>query len=518
MGDESFMAQNYPVPVTPPGLQAIYTACRRLYPSQPNPLQVTALVKYCGTGQQLFPGLGKIMGEMRRGKDLRTVLGRRASPWEEEKRLGGPDPLDYISMYSNPGAPERGIPPHWHYVSFGLSDLHGDERVHGFTGQHSASGYGFELTFRLRHEPGETAPPTWPAALMQALARYVFKSENSLCVGDHVPWHSSLDGSESRIQHMLMTDDVQLQPISTPFGSVNFVQIVGVCSEELKAAQHWNGTGILDLLKTIPVAGGPWLITDMRRGETIFETEPQLQDEVERGIEEEGSNLSGVTSRCSWEQYSVSRSNSDDSIQDGHQVALRGCTGGNLGSDRAPLTPFDAEQIKATLQKGLSKFNPLPPIKVEPLDKYPNESSRDSPRVYSRPDSMCSLSSSDPPIELLRSKTYKSVHLQFNLEAASLLPLALRGRLKHGRHFTFKSVLDDSAITLVSSNVIGSIVNEQHPYAAHGSWLQVLLPDDFIDHLHHDLSQLSDVEHLDLPKNYHWVDRGLVITVLPDEL
>ena len=45
-------------------------------------------------------------------------------------RLGGPDPLDYISMYSNPGAPERGIPPHWHYVSFGLSDLHGDERVH----------------------------------------------------------------------------------------------------------------------------------------------------------------------------------------------------------------------------------------------------------------------------------------------------------------------------------------------------------------------------------------------------
>ena len=44
--------------------------------------------------------------------------------------LGGPDPLDYISMYSNPGDPARQIPPHWHYVSFGLSDLHGDGRVH----------------------------------------------------------------------------------------------------------------------------------------------------------------------------------------------------------------------------------------------------------------------------------------------------------------------------------------------------------------------------------------------------
>lgn len=30
----------------PPGLQAIYSESRRLYPDQPNPLQVTAIVKY----------------------------------------------------------------------------------------------------------------------------------------------------------------------------------------------------------------------------------------------------------------------------------------------------------------------------------------------------------------------------------------------------------------------------------------------------------------------------------------
>ena len=45
-------------------------------------------------------------------------------------RLGGPDPLDYISMYSNPGDSSNGILPHWHYITFGLSDLHGDGRVH----------------------------------------------------------------------------------------------------------------------------------------------------------------------------------------------------------------------------------------------------------------------------------------------------------------------------------------------------------------------------------------------------
>ena len=94
-----------------------------------------------------------------------------------------------------------------------------------------------------------------------------------------------------------------------------------MCSEELKAAQHWNGPSVIELLKQQPVyvhansllpckfrttsylprivaylhryerqsipgidisrfsnsAGGSWLITDMRRGETIFEVDPQLQ-------------------------------------------------------------------------------------------------------------------------------------------------------------------------------------------------------------------------------------------------
>lgn len=41
----------------------------------------------------------------------------------------------------------------------------------------------------------------------------------------------------------------------------------------------------------------------MRRGESIFELDPQTQDTIEGGIEMEGSNLSGVSSRCSWEDY-----------------------------------------------------------------------------------------------------------------------------------------------------------------------------------------------------------------------
>ena len=38
------------------------------------------------------------------------------------------------------------------------------------------SGFGFELSMRVKREPGDINPPTWPAALMQALSRYVFQS------------------------------------------------------------------------------------------------------------------------------------------------------------------------------------------------------------------------------------------------------------------------------------------------------------------------------------------------------
>jgi hypothetical protein len=55
---------------------------------------------------------------------------------------------------------------------------------------------------------------------------FFVRAENVLCSGDHVSWHNPLDGSESRVQHMLMTEDAQLQPITTPFGTVSFIQVL----------------------------------------------------------------------------------------------------------------------------------------------------------------------------------------------------------------------------------------------------------------------------------------------------
>lgn len=65
----------------PPGLHAIYGECRRLYPDQPNPLQVTAIVKYwyaLGRGETDDGGLGRV-----------RTPGAKSSAGEEEVEKNG---------------------------------------------------------------------------------------------------------------------------------------------------------------------------------------------------------------------------------------------------------------------------------------------------------------------------------------------------------------------------------------------------------------------------------------------
>jgi suppressor of fused-like protein len=94
------------------------------------------------------------------------------------------------------------------------------------SGPEGPSGFGFELTFRLKREDSDSSPPTWPAELMQGLARYVFQTGNILCPGDHVSWHVPLDNGESRLQHMLMAEDPQMSPVVSQCGKTQFVQVV----------------------------------------------------------------------------------------------------------------------------------------------------------------------------------------------------------------------------------------------------------------------------------------------------
>lgn len=337
---------------------------------------------------------------------------------------------------------------------------------------------------------------------MQALAKYVFQTGNVLCAGDHVSWHCPLDNSESRIEHMLMTEDPQLGSTTTAFGSVTFVQIVGVCLEELQAAQQWNGTGLIDLIKSVPSAGGPWLLTDMRRGETIFELDPELKEAVDDGIATQGSNLSGVSARCSYSRIEEERQTSDEEEERVEKNKSQ------LAEEKSQLNGPTGECSRVD-----SRTSRHSSMSVS----HDRHSRMSMSSINAAQEEMTGNAPPAVPMELTETKFIDSLHLTFNYEAGNLLPLALRwetnpgfsfrtfnirpcvfilnrGRLKHDRHFTFKNIQGDLAITFVTPSVYGSVVTREQRYATHGPWLQVLIASDEIDKILGDLDEVSELE------------------------
>lgn len=444
--------------LVPAGLKALCEVCSRLYPDQPNPLQVTTRLKY----------------------------------W-----LGGHDPLDYISMYWNPGKPDENILPHWHYVSFGLSDLHGDGRVHPPPDPTpgAPSGYGFELTLRLSAE-GVTQPPLWPAALLQALARYVFTTGNKLCAGDHISWHRALDGGGGRLRHLLVAADPQLSDTETAHGSVTFLQMVGCTGRELKAAQRGSGFEVLKLISEDTNCGGSWLVTRVQRRTSAKGVRARRNRAAL-------AQLAGVSARLRWNAWTP--------------------------TDEQPASPSNLpasveQQIKETLQRGLNTMT----------------ADRSGPEGHMSTDSfeMSSMERALPQIPELMQGSWRGessleyldgVHIILNAEGASLLPLAIDGRVCHGSHFTWREC--GRAVTLLPPTVSGAAATLDKPYALQGSWLQVIIPKDLASEMSSTVSSLSrladtdsepDSDHEELPEppslpiTYTWHKHRLKITVLSD--
>ena len=64
---------------------------------------------------------------------------------------------------------------------------------------------------------------------VQAIARYVFRSGNPLCSGDHVSWHTPLNNKKQcSLRHMLLAEDPQLTQLNTNLGSVKFLQVLAI--------------------------------------------------------------------------------------------------------------------------------------------------------------------------------------------------------------------------------------------------------------------------------------------------
>lgn len=201
-------------------------------------------------------------------------------------RAGGPDPLDGLSVYVNDGPPS-----HWHFVTYGLSELYAKEAP-----DPDVSGWGFELTLRVARTDGEMEPPQWAWGHMQNLARYVF--ESGIVFGTN---HTmNLNGpialqTETDIRAITFVEDPQLRSIQTPNGRVVFLQIVGVSLDEYRAMVEWSVSEMLKLLG----ARDPFFVTDLARKSLL--SDPATAELVQKRESEEGSAMAGLrASEASW--------------------------------------------------------------------------------------------------------------------------------------------------------------------------------------------------------------------------
>ncbi|RJO76656.1 suppressor of fused domain protein [Nocardia panacis] len=197
---------------------------------------------------------------------LRPLYGQtRPAHWGtvQPYSLGGPDPLDGVSAY-----PRSEPVPHWHYIGYGLSELHEKE-----WDDPNISGWGFEFTFRLARRPEENDAPNWPAGFLQTLARYVIQSGKWFEPGHTIKANGPLDPerAESRIQAFAFTVDPELGAIDTPHGRLRFLQAVGLTMTEYRAAL---GGKAIDLLSTLE-SRIPLLCTNLDRDSLVSEPKPQ---------------------------------------------------------------------------------------------------------------------------------------------------------------------------------------------------------------------------------------------------
>ncbi len=145
-------------------------------------------------------------------------------------RLGGPDPLDGISVYDGGD--------YWHFVTYGLSELYEKESE-----DKEWSGYGMEFTFKLKKDnyENEEMEIKCICGLLQQIAKITFNNGEIFNPYEYLytGQTTGIDSKQiSNITGFITIPDTKFQTLNTENGRVDFVEFIGVTDAELKALKN----------------------------------------------------------------------------------------------------------------------------------------------------------------------------------------------------------------------------------------------------------------------------------------
>lgn len=144
-------------------------------------------------------------------------------------QLGGPDPLDGISIYDGGD--------YWHFVTYGLSELYEKESE-----DKEYSGYGMEFTFKLKKgcygEQNEEDEFRCICGNLQNIAKLTFENGELFLPNEYVytGQTAGIDRyQKSKLTGFITVSDPSVNTLDTPNGRVEFVEFIGVANSELQA-------------------------------------------------------------------------------------------------------------------------------------------------------------------------------------------------------------------------------------------------------------------------------------------
>ncbi len=140
--------------------------------------------------------------------------------------LGGKDPLDGVSIYDGGDF--------WHFVSYGQTELYNKE-----SDDLEVSGYGYELTLKLKKYPFEDEEGELKniIGIMQMIARLTFTKGEIFLPYEYI-YTGQTQGidahQKSNLTGFITVSDPSVNPIDTPNGHVEFLELIGMTDAELK--------------------------------------------------------------------------------------------------------------------------------------------------------------------------------------------------------------------------------------------------------------------------------------------
>lgn len=175
-----------------------------------------------------------------------------ASKIEKRAMFGGPEYIDGYSLYKSPNG-------YTHIVTFGMTELYAEEESLG--GEYSR--WGYEMTMKLPEDDPEQC--VWAVNLLGNLGRYTYTKESWFEPGHFM---SNLGESiktdvDSCLTAIMVVPDTEAEGIDTIYGRVDFLQFVGITTEEYEMLKADPSKA--PLLAEAMREDNPHLVTDINR-------------------------------------------------------------------------------------------------------------------------------------------------------------------------------------------------------------------------------------------------------------